>query len=79
MKQDEKEVRQKIKQANNCYVYSMIDGVDVGHYFKTTKSDVWYWTRQYIRTTKKNPPSYDDLTNLNKTFVLREDGDLYIN
>jgi hypothetical protein len=79
MTQHEKEVRQKIKQANNCYVYSMIDGVDVGHYFKTTKSDVWYWTRQYIRTTKKNPPLYDDLTNLNKTFVLREDGDLYIN
>jgi len=79
MKQNEKEVRQKIKQANNCYVYSMLDGVDVGHYFKTTKSDVWYWTRQYIRTTKKNPPPYDDLTNLNNTFVLREDGDLYIN
>ena len=79
MTQNEKEVRQKIKQANNCYVYSMIDGVDVGHYFKTTKSDVWYLTRQYIRTSKKNPPPYDDLTNLNNTFVLREDGDLYIN
>jgi|TARA_R110000744_G_scaffold54282_2_gene115287 hypothetical protein len=78
MKQNEKEVRQKIKQANNCYVYSMLDGVDVGHYFKTTKSDVWYWTRKYIRMTKKNPPPYDDLTNLNNTFVLREDGDLYI-
>jgi len=78
MTQNEKEVRQKIKQANNCYVYSMLDGVDVGHYFKTTKSDVWYWTRQYIRMTKKNSPPYDDLTNLNNTFVLREDGDLYI-
>ena len=79
MKQSEKEVRQKIKQANNCYVFSMLDGVDVGHYFKTTKSDVWHWTRQYIRMTKKNSPPYDDLTNLNNTIVLREDGDLYIN
>jgi hypothetical protein len=79
MKQSEKEVRQKIKQAKNCYVYSMLDGVDVGHYFRTTKSDVWYWTRKYIRMTKKNSPPYDDLTNLNNTFVLREDGDLYIN
>ena len=79
MTQNEKEVRQKIKQANNCYVWCMIDGVDVGQYFKTTKSDVWHWTRQYIRSNKKNPPPHDDLTNLNKTFVLREDGDLYIN
>ena len=53
----------------------MIDGVDVGQYFKTTKSDVWHWTRQYIRSNKDNL----DFTNLNNTFVLREDGDLYIN
>jgi len=75
MTQNEKEVRQKIKQANNCYVWCMIDGVDVGQYFKTTKSDVWHWTRQYIRSNKDNL----DFTNLNNTFVLREDGDLYIN
>tara|TARA_R110002020_G_scaffold463608_1_gene683732 strand:- start:47 stop:274 length:228 start_codon:yes stop_codon:yes gene_type:complete len=75
MTQNEKEVRQKIKQANNCYVYSMIDGVDVGQYFKTTKSDVWHWTRQYIRSNKY----HSDFINLNETFVLREDGDLYIN
>ena len=75
MTQNEKEVRQKIKQANNCYVWCMIDGVDVGQYFKTTKSDFWHWTRQYIRSNKDNL----DFTNLNNTFVLREDGDLYIN
>jgi len=75
MTQQEKEVREKIKKANNCYVWCMIDGVDVGEYFKTTKGDVWYWTRKYIRNNKANT----DFTNLNNTFVLRENGDLYVN
>ena len=75
MTQNEKEVRQKIKQANNCYVWCMIDGQNVGHYFKTTKSDIWHWTRQYLRSNKHNT----DFTKLNNTLVLRENGDLYIN
>ena len=33
-----KEVKDKINTAKNCYVYCVLDGVDVGHYFKTIKS-----------------------------------------
>ena len=75
MTQNEKEIRQKINQANCCYVWCMIDGVDVGQYFKTTKSDVWHWTRRYIRSNKHNT----DFEDLNNTYCLRDDGDLYIN
>jgi hypothetical protein len=75
MTQNEKEIRQKIKQANCCYVWCMMDGVDVGQYFKTTKTDVWHWTRQYMRSNKHN----SNFKNLNNTYCLREDGDLYIN
>ena len=74
MTQNEKEVRQKIKQANSCYVWCMVDGQDIGHYFKTTKSDVWHWTRQYLRSNK-----HTDFENLNNTYCLRDTGDLYIN
>jgi len=75
MKQDEREVREKIKKANNCFVWCMIDGVDVGEYFKTTKTDIWFYVRKYIRNNKENT----DFENLNSTIVLREDGDLYVN
>ena len=67
-----KEVKDKINTAKNCYVYCVLDGVDVGHYFKTIKSDINYWTNSYFKDNQ-------NLDSISKTFDLREDGDLYIN
>jgi|TARA_R100000084_G_scaffold86659_1_gene41248 hypothetical protein len=71
------EVRKKIRKANNCYVWAMLDGQDVGQYFKTSKTEVLYWVRKYLRDNGNN--DYCDFENLNNTIVLREDGDLYVN
>lgn len=71
------EVRKKIRKANNCYVWAMLDGQDVGQYFKTSKTEVLFWVRKYLRDNGNN--DYCDFENLNNTIVLREDGDLYVN
>jgi len=71
------EVRTKIRKANNCFVWCMLDGQDVGQYFKTSKTEVLFWVRKYFRDNGKD--DYCDFENLNNTVVLRDDGDLYIN
>ena len=74
---NEQEVRTKIRKANNCYVWCILDGSDVGQYFKTSKTEVLYWVRKYLRDNGNN--DYCDFENLNNTIVLREDGDVYVN
>ena len=54
----------------------MLDGQDVGEYFKTTKTQVLFYVRKYFRN---NNDGSCDFENLNNTIVLREDGDLYVN
>ena len=55
----------------------MLDGQDVGQYFKTSKTEVLFWVRKYFRDNGNN--EYCDFENLNNTIVLRDDGDLYVN
>ena len=45
---NEQEVRTKIRKANNCYVWCILDGSDVGQYFKTSKTEVLFWVRKYF-------------------------------
>jgi len=70
------EIRTKVREANNCFVWCMLDGQDVGEYFKTTKTQVLFYVRKYFRN---NNDGSCDFENLNNTIVLREDGDLYVN
>ena len=69
-----KEILNKIKKAKFCFVNCTIDGEDVAEYFRTPKSEIYFYVRKYI----KNNLEYG-LNNLNNTIVLREDGDLYVN
>ena len=71
------EVRIKIRKANNCFVWCVLDGQDVGEYFKTSKTEVLFYVRKYFRNNGKD--DYCDFENLNNAVVLRDDGDLYIN
>ena len=71
------EVRIKIRKANNCFVWCVLDGQDVGQYFKTSKTEVLFYVRKYFRDNGKD--DYCDFENLNNAVVLRDDGDLYIN
>ena len=71
------EVRIKIRKANNCFVWCVLDGQDVGEYFKTSKTEVLFYVRKYFRDNGKD--DYCDFENLNNAVVLRYDGDLYIN
>ena len=71
------EVRTKIRKANNCFVWCVLDGQDVGEYFKTSKTEVLFYVRKYFRDNGKD--DYCDFENLNNAVVLRDDGDLYIN
>ena len=71
------EVRIKIRKANNCFVWCVLDGQDVGEYFKTSKTEVLFYVRKYFRDNGKD--DYCDFENLNNAVVLRDDGDLYIN
>ena len=73
---NEQEVRTKIRKANNCYVWCILDGSDVGQYFKTSKTEVLFWVRKYFRDSTSSDDC--DFENLNNTIVLREDGDLYV-
>ena len=66
------EVRTKIRKANNCFVWCMLDGQDVGQYFKTSKTEVLFYVRKYIKNNS-------NLENLSNAVILRDDGDLYIN
>ena len=71
------EVRIKIRKANNCFVWCVLDGQDVGEYFKTSKTEVLFYVRKYFRDNGKD--DYCDFENLNNAVVLRDNGDLYIN
>ena len=66
------EILKKINKAKECYVWCVMDGQDVGHYFKTTKQDVLYWVNKYIEDNA-------DLTNLNNCLDLREHDLSHIN
>ena len=66
------EILKKINKAKECYVWCVMDGQDVGHYFKTTKSDVLHWTKKYLEDNT-------NLENLDNAFKLRETGVLFIN
>jgi len=64
-----KELLSQIKKARYCFAWCNIY-VDDGAYLQVTKD-----TLRYI-VKKAHEDSYESLT---KTFVLRDDGDLYIN
>ena len=69
-----KEILNKIKKAKYCYVWCVLDSYDVGYYFRTSKTEVLFYIRKYLKNNKDG-----NLENLNNAVVLREDGDLYIN
>ena len=71
-----KEILNRVKKARYCFVHCVIDGQDVGYYFKTSKWQANYYIRQYIRNNEMGDHA---LENLNNCVVLRDDGDLYIN
>ena len=64
-----KELLNKIKQARYCFAWVMIYGDD-GAYLQVTKDTLRYVVK------KADENAY---TSLKETFILREDGDLYIN
>tara|TARA_R110002020_G_scaffold425461_1_gene634894 strand:+ start:263 stop:463 length:201 start_codon:yes stop_codon:yes gene_type:complete len=64
-----KELLNKIKQARYCFAWVNIY-VDDGAYLQVTKDTLRYIVKR---------ADEDAHTSLNETFVLREDGDLYIN
>jgi hypothetical protein len=67
-----KEILNKVKKANYCFVWCVLDSYDVGYYFRTSKTEVLFYVRKYLKNNS-------NLENLNNAVVLREDGDLYIN
>ena len=69
-----KEILNKIKKAKHCFVWCVLDSYDVGYYFRTSKTEVLFYIRKYLKNNKDG-----NLENLNNAVVLREDGDLYIN
>ena len=69
----EQKIMRKINKAKEFYVWCVMDGQDVGHYFKTTKSDVLNLTKKYIEDNA-------DLTNLDNCYDLHKESNiLYIN
>ena len=69
-----KEILNRVKKANYCFVWCMLDSYDVGYYFKTSKTEALLYVRKYLKNNEDG-----NLENLNNAVVLREDGDLYIN
>ena len=74
MKDTKKEILKRINTATAFYVWCVMDGQDVGQYFKTTKSDVLHWSKLYMKGIGNA-----DLENLDNSFRLRECGALFIN
>jgi hypothetical protein len=64
-----KELLNKIKKARYCFAWVNIY-VDDGAYLQVTKDTLKYIVKE---------ADEDAYTSLKETFVLREDGDLYIN
>jgi hypothetical protein len=71
------EVRSKVRKAKNCFVWCMIDGQDVGEYFKVSKTEVLNHVRKYFKNNSTNESC--DFTELNSAVRLDEFEDLYIN
>jgi hypothetical protein len=69
-----KEILNRVKKAKYCYVWCVLDSYDVGYYFRTSKTEVLFYIRKYLKNNK-----YGNLENLNNAVVLNEYGNLYIN
>ena len=78
-----KEILNKIKKAKHCFVWCMLDSYNMGYYFRTSKTEVLFYVRKYLKNNEdgdlENYETQQNLENLNNAVVLREDGDLYIN
>ena len=75
--EQKKEIMKKVKQAKNVFVWCLIDGQDVGHYIKASKTDITFYIRNYIKNNTC-------LNNIYNTIDLRLDEntqelDLYVN
>ena len=68
------EILNRVKKAKYCYVWCVLDSYDVGYYFRTSKTEVLFYIRKYLKNNK-----YGNLENLNNAVVLNEYGNLYIN
>ena len=69
-----KEILNRVKKAKYCYVWCVLDSYDVGYYFRTSKTEVLFYIRKYLKNNK-----YGNLDNLNNAVVLNKYGNLYIN
>ena len=69
-----KEILNRVKKAKYCYVWCVLDSYDVGYYFRTSKTEVLFYIRKYLKNNK-----YGNLENLNNAVVLNKYGNLYIN
>ena len=69
-----KEILNRVKKAKYCYVLCVLDSYDVGYYFRTSKTEVLFYIRKYLKNNK-----YGNLENLNNAVVLNKYGNLYIN
>jgi len=75
--EQKKEIMNKVKKAKNVFVWCVIDGSDVGHYIKASKTDVTFYIKKYIKDNTC-------LNNIYSTIDLRldehtQDLDLYVN
>ena len=69
-----KEILNRVKKAKYCYVWCVLDSYDVGYYFRTSKTEVLFYIRKYLKNNK-----YGNLENLDNAVVLNKYGNLYIN
>ena len=47
-----KEILNRGKKAKYCYVWCVLDSYDVGYYFRTSKTEVLFYIRKYLKNNK---------------------------
>ena len=47
-----KEILNRVKKAKYCYVWCVLDSYDVGYYFRTSKTEVLFYIRKYLKNNK---------------------------
>ena len=79
-KQIEKEILNSIKKCNLIYVYCVIDGTDVGKYYKTNKSEAIYHVKNYFKESDyNNDNELYHFDNIKESHRLDEENNIYIN
>ena len=79
-KQIEKEIINNIKKCKLIYAYCLIDGIDVGKYYKTSKTEAIYHVKNYFKESdyiSDNELYHFD--NIKERHQLDDENNIYIN